>query len=453
MKATIYFLFFLALATSISCRKLIDVNKNPNQIETTAVFQNDQIAISAIGGLYAQLRSSGFTIGSTLYLGLAADEIINTASSLTADPFKTNSLLANNGIVLGSFWTPAYQNIYRANAIIEGLNASTSLTDSLKKQLEGEALVVRAFLYFYLVNLFGDVPLIATTNYAVNATVPRTQSNEVYDRIINDLTQAKVKLKAFYSGLNRGRINRWAASTLLARVYLYMGLSAQAESEATEVIASNSYSLEPSPNTVFLNSSKETIWQLISDNGNTPDGSTFIPSSATARPPYVLTTSLLGSFEANDKRRSNWVDSNKVGNPTVVYYYPKKYKARTATPIVEYPIVFRLAELFLIRAEARNNQGKNSAAQSDLNIIRTRAGLPNTPATTQEALSKAIAQERRIELFEEWGQRWLDLKRTKQLASVLQIEKGANWQSTDSLFPIPESQLLLNVNLNQNPGY
>jgi hypothetical protein len=453
MKATIYFLLFLALATSTSCKKLIEVNNNPNQIETTAVFQNDQTAISAIGGLYAQLRSSSFTIGPTLYLGLAADEIINTASSLTADPFKTNSLLANNGIVLGSFWTPAYQNIYRANAIIEGLNASTTLTDSLKKQLEGEALVVRSFLYFYLVNLFGDVPLITTTNYKVNATLPRTPSSEVYNQVINDLQEAKTKLSASYPSPNKGRLNRWAAATLLARVYLYMGLSVQAEKEATEVIASSSYSLEPSPNTVFLNSSKETIWQLISDNGNTPDGSTFIPSSATARPPYVLTTSLLGSFETNDKRRSSWVDSNKVGTPQVVYYYPKKYRARTSSPVVEYPIVFRLAELFLIRAEARNNQGNTSGAQSDLNAIRTRAGLPNTSALTQQDLSTAIAKERRIELFEEWGHRWLDLKRTKQLDSMLQTEKGTDWQSTDSLFPIPESQLLLNVYLNQNPGY
>ncbi|MDO5969574.1 RagB/SusD family nutrient uptake outer membrane protein, partial [Flavivirga aquimarina] len=119
----------------------------------------------------------------------------------------------------------------------------------------------------------------------------------------------------------------------------------------------------------------------------------------------------------------------------------------------EYPVVFRLAEQYLIRAEARAELGKISEAQSDLNVIRNRAGLGNTTASTKEALRDAILDERQVELFTERGHRWFDLKRRGEAADVLAPLKPS-WQDTDVLFPIPESELLLNPNLlPQNDGY
>lgn len=117
-------------------------------------------------------------------------------------------------------------------------------------------------------------------------------------------------------------------------------------------------------------------------------------------------------------------------------------------------MVMRLAEQYLIRAEARIQQGKLDDGRNDLDAIRHRAGLPNlSTSLTQPALLLAVEQERKVELFAEWGHRWFDLKRTKRADAVLGPIKGANWQSTDTLYPIPSDAIRTNANLTQNEGY
>jgi hypothetical protein len=197
--------------------------------------------------------------------------------------------------------------------------------------------------------------------------------------------------------------------------------------------------------------SNETIWQLARDNGNTAEGATFIPSSTTVRPTYALTNYLLNAFEAGDLRKSAWTAKNKVSG--VDYYYPFKYKSRTATQPTEYYILFRLAEQYLIRSEARARKGDVTGAVSDLDLIRTRAGLANSTANTQAALISAVMNERQVELFCELGNRWFDLKRTGKADSILASIKGTNWQNTDVLLPIPQTEIDKNPTLNQNPGY
>ena len=116
-------------------------------------------------------------------------------------------------------------------------------------------------------------------------------------------------------------------------------------------------------------------------------------------------------------------------------------------------MVLRLAEQYLIRAEARAQQNNISGAQSDVNVIRNRAGLANTTATTQGTLLSAIEHERQIELFAEWGHRWMDLKRTNRADAILGPLKSSNWQSSDVLFPIPLTQIQNDPNFTQNSGY
>ncbi len=124
--------------------------------------------------------------------------------------------------------------------------------------------------------------------------------------------------------------------------------------------------------------------------------------------PVYLSHSLLGSFEDNDERKSNWIDSVIVGSDT--FYYPFKYKiAQFGDPVSEYLMVLRLSEQYLIRAEARANQGNLIGASEDLNLIRIRAGLTNTLAVSQQELISAIMHERQTELFTECGHRWFDL--------------------------------------------
>ena len=273
-----------------------------------------------------------------------------------------------------------------------------------------------------------------------------------YTQIIKDLQEAKNLLPENYDAAGRTRPNKWAAAALLARVYLYRQSWAQAEGEATEVINAPAYTLLNNPNDVFLAASKEAIWQLVPVNVgfNTAEGNAFVPASATVKPAYAATAALLNAFEPGDTRRTAWLKANTISS--VAYYFPFKYKVRSGTALTEYNTVLRLAELYLVRAEARTRQNKLPEAQQDLNVIRSRASLPNTTATTEAGLVLAIEKERQTELFAEWGHRWLDLKRTGRIDAVLSAAKPG-WQSTAALYPIPLAELLANPFLTQNPGY
>ncbi len=169
----------------------------------------------------------------------------------------------------------------------------------------------------------------------------------------------------------------------------------------------------------------------------------------------------MDSFETGDLRWSNWIDSLVISG--VTYYYPYKYKSSSnsgqgySPPYVEYQMVLRLAEVYLIRAEAEANSGNGniSAAISDLNTIRTRAGLPNYAGSFDAAsVIGAVLKERETEMFAEWGNRWLDLKRTNLANNTLgTISYKMPWSSDALVYPIPYSELTTNPNLNQNPGY
>lgn len=453
-KKVLYLFSYCAIAALPCCKKFVQLEAPPDLIETNQVFSNDKAAVSSAAGLYIQMRNQSLSItngGLSVYAGLSADDIINTSSSTTADAFSKNALLPTTPAISSNFWSSSYRNIYQTNAILEGLSRSTSLTDSVKRQLQGEMKVVRAFYYFYLTQLFGDIPLVETTDYQVNDDMPRTPANIVINQMIEDLKEAENILSAAYPSSGRARPNKWTASTLLARFYLLKKDWSNAETEASAVINSAMYSLTSSLNNVFVGNSNETIWQIIRDLSNTAEGMAFIPSSTSAKPAYTLTTNLINSFEAGDQRRTNWVKSNTVGG--ALYYYPYKYKVRVASPVSEYEIVFRLAELYLLRAEARAEQHRLQEARDDLNMVRVRAGLPLVTTNDQTLLLSAIYHERQTELFCEWGHRWLDLKRWNLADVVLLPLKGTNWQGTDVLYPIPQGEIDKNPALRQNDGY
>ena len=174
--------------------------------------------------------------------------------------------------------------------------------------------------------------------------------------------------------------------------------------------------------------------------------------------PVYLSSFLLSAYEPGDQRRVSWVGSKTVGTNT--YYYPFKYESATFnTPVTEYLMVLRLAEQFLIRAEARAQQSNLSGAASDLNMIRNRAGLTNTTATTQADMLTAIYHERQVELFTEWGHRWLDMKRIGNIDAVMGGStgvcqaKGGTWNTDWQWYPLPLYDLQQDANLVQNAGY
>lgn len=459
IKWPLYVCCGMMLILATGCKKFLDIPSPKDQIQTAEIFRNDQAATSAITGLYSFMLTSPLwpsNGGMSVFPGLSADEIYPITPNTEILEFSNNNLRPANGNLNGVLWSHAYRTIYHANAILEGLSNSTELSEPVKRQLRGEALLVRALHFFYLSNLYGKVPLTTTTNYDVNKSMPRTELQEINQQIINDLGEAKSVLNAQYPTAGRVRPNKWAATALLARTYLYLGEWQKAEAEATEIINSGNYSLVANLDNVFTANSDETIWSLRQEKTNTSEGQTFIPIFSFFAPNYNISSSLLNAFESADQRKNKWIASNTVSGQT--YYYPYKYRkgydfSSPTPPVSEFYIVFRLAEQYLIRAEARTKQNNISGAQSDLNLIRSRAGLNSTTASDIPSLLSAIEQERRVELFAEWGHRWFDLKRWKRAITVLSAVKAPNWQNTDTLYPIPFAQIQANSFLTQNEGY
>lgn len=461
-------LFVAGLLLITSCNKLLDAGSPANKVTTPQVYATDSLAQAALIGVYYKMMYSfgPFNGYMTRYCGLAADEL-NRVTTLDADnPFLTNTILNDNSTIYG-IWTLTYGYIYQCNDLIEGLTGSKSLTPTLKNQLLGEAYFLRAFSYFYLVNLFGDVPLALSTDYTKNGTKPRTPVAEVYEQMIEDLNTAQGLLADKYVTTTdssvRVRVNRLAAKALLARVYLYTEKWANAAAEATAVIESGVYQLETNLAQTFRYNSKEAILQFmtIMESYNTAEGGIFVPVVPTGRPAFILSDTIMKRIEPGDARRL-WIRT--ITSSGKQYNSPYKYKLNTSTPREEYNMVLRLAEQYCIRAEARAMLDQLPDAVSDLNKVRKRAGLPDlTTITTQDQALVAIEQERRIEFFAEWGHRWFDLKRLpartathpdeKRIEEVMPICRPATWKPTAALWPIPKDEIIRNPALIQNDGY
>lgn len=450
-----------------SCDDLVEVDPPGHRMVSESVFDNDQTAIAAMNGIYYELFNQGFSSGGTYsvtYLGsISSDEMyLQRVSYEHTREFHENALNPDNQ---GAYWlwTSAFGTIYMVNSLLEGLEVSGSITPELSNRLEGEAKFVRAFSYFYLVNLYGETPLLLTTDYERNALAGRNPVEEVYDQIILDLEDARSLLDETYMDGERTQVNYFVATALLSRVYLYLENWELAERLSSEVIdASGTYGLLENLNDVFLANSREAIWQITPYGRGyvatqTNEGSVFIidPDNPFAAffMSVVVPEPFYDSLSEDDLRRQHWI----AYNPNLEFYYPHKYKISTSTgPIEEYSMVMRLAEQYLIRAEARTRQGNTSGGIADLDVIRDRAGLPllvdTNPGIDGDALMDAILEERRIELHTEWGHRWLDLKRNDRVNEVMESLKE-DWEPTDVLYPVPGDERAKNPNLSQNDGY
>lgn len=446
----------LLLLNLIGCDNFVAVETPNSQLIGVTVFEDRTTANVAMIAIYSKLRDAGLLAGnangSGVCLGLYADELTYYGSTDDNTSFIFNNTMLATTPMASQLWNESYHQIYCANTVIYGCQNSTGLSTADKNQFIGEATFVRALVHFYLLNLYGDVPYIATTNYEVNRLVSRMPTSEVYNKIIADLQQAIALLPEAYFAPDRVRPNRSTALALLARVYLYNGNWAEASNAASAVLNNAEYVWETDIDKIFLKDCTATIWQFSPklEGNNTDEASVFVFQAGP--PPFVgLRPELYNSFANDDLRKSHWIASVTDGSST--WYHANKYKQNSNTGAsVEYSIVFRLAEQYLIRAEARARQGELSNAKQDLDMVRSLARLPNTTATTSEEIIAAVQEERRFELFTEQGHRFFDLKRNDALNTVLPIVK-LGWNSTDVHWPIPETELLANPNLTQNPVY
>lgn len=458
-RITVLIIACFILSSLNGCKKLLEINPSGSTILQSNVFTDSATVQSAIAGMYVTglaPQASPYRFSLSTIPGFTADELqfIGTAN----DTYINNNILsADNGT--GLIWSQSYSAIYNANALIAGVTGNGAISVGFQNQAIAEARFIRAFCYFYLANSFGDVPLVLNTDPNANNSLPRTPVAEVYTQIIADLEFAQATLPADYTTISAGartRINKWIATAMLARVDLYTSNWADAEAEATAVINNTAlFGLSTDLTKVFTPASTtgtaEAIWQLYNDlNGYTFYASNIF-SQTSKIPTYILSPLLVSSFEAGDTRKTAW--TNTIVYSGTTYTYPYKYKNITTGANAEYYTMLRLAEQFLIRAEARLMQSNTAGAQADINAIRQRAGLAPTNATGTTALMAAIMQERKIEFNCEWGHRWYDLKRTGTINTVLSAAKPTFWKPTAALYPIPSSEITFDPNIIQNPGY
>jgi hypothetical protein len=261
---------FSLLFFVIGCKKFIEVEAPVTSVNSANVYTNDNTAIAVLTGMYEKMfpgsRGNSTIAAMSLFPELSSDNLVlGVPVNLENVPYYQNNLNATNSNP-SIFWQFSYQQIFVANSAIEGLTASNSLTPLVKQRLLGEAKFMRAFYFFYLTNLYGDVPLTTSTDYKVNAVMGRTPITTVYQQIVTDLKEAQSSLSDEYlditfshPSLERIRPNKMAATALLARVYLYTKDYIHAESEASTLIDNSPQLSLSAIGQVFLNRYKTIL--------------------------------------------------------------------------------------------------------------------------------------------------------------------------------------------------
>ena len=445
MKKIIFFLFALAFAIT-SCNKVLDVKPTDSVAAEDAITNKAGVEHALIGS-YNALQATGLYYLNAMIVGdVAADNLTHTGTMMEYGHIENKPIPAENSIVEG-MWSGAYNGINCVNNILVKLPGISDITPEESNQYEGEALYIRALLHYYLLTYFGGVPIQTLPTLDLSKIdIARNTEEEVYTQIITDLTTAKAKLSTTKV---IGRANTYTASALLAKVYLskFQMLNDQpsaglAITEASQVIDGGGYSLATDFGSMFnpATKSSESIFEVVFDAQNfTRLAQYFYPRELSGRYENAPEEELIQSFEADDNRKSQSIAYNGT--------QPYCYKYKDVSGGTDHVYVLRLAEMYLIRAEAlAYTNGDIGSIQADIDVIRNRAGLVNTTAATIADLKLAIENECRHEFAFE-GHRWPDLVRTHRAVTVLGIDEKY------TLFPIPLSEKQTNNLMVQNPGY
>jgi hypothetical protein len=432
-------LLLLGLLLS-SCEKVLDVKPVQYIEEGTISTKND--AERMLVGCYDALQQTGmYSRHLVIIPDLVADNLEWEGTTLEYGQFANNSILSDN-VMVESIWNAHYETLNRVNYLLSKLPDISGLSGQERDNITGQLYFLRALSHFNLVRLFGAVPLKTESsgNLEDNLNPARDEVEKVYQRITDDLLAAEGSI----SNTDPGFATNGSVAALLSMVYLERGMYDEAVTYATRVISEFGYALEPVFADLFSQEiSQEAIFVILY---NETDGNRlaeyFYPTSLTGRYEVGPSENLIASFSAEDTLRLNGSIAGDVP-------YCTKYPNIATRDNNVY--VIRLAEIYLVRAEAEaRKNGSVSAIQYDINQVRQRAKLEDVQADTYEELLQVILEERRKEFAFE-GKRWFDL-----LRSGLAIELIESITNSDQLlFPIPLSELQANTNplMYQNPGY
>lgn len=462
-------------------------------------YSNPTQALEGLGAIYASLSTEGGWSVKMIGFNSAGDECYTGGANIgdyaQYQAWNTNTMTAVNG-PSESFWNPDYQGIYRANLLIQKISGGVSgLSDDLKDQYIAEAKTLRAYFYFELIRLFKTIPLITEPLQPSEwFTVTQTSREDVYAQIEKDLVEAIPALptKSAMASIDLGRMSKESAEALLGKAILFQNDESRMEEAAgwfNKVNTAAGYSLCPNFKDIFDPANKfnsESVFEIThtakmeqGDWGAKIYGNMYViavgprsyqPGSADEAHKYVSGWSFnpiikdFVTFMKGDPRFkytiadvdslvTNVGASYTPGFQNTGYFIQKwapleKWRASSGTTELNFPndmIEIRLADTYLMEAEALVRAGKNAGRAKDLlDAVRMRVGLPSVPATLDN-----IYNERRLELATE-GHRWDDLIRTGKAATALSFKgfvKGKN-----EYLPIPKSSMD-NTKLVQDPAY
>ncbi|WP_026993977.1 RagB/SusD family nutrient uptake outer membrane protein [Flectobacillus major] len=477
MKIRYIYLSFLMLGLS-SCKDSFLSLAPISSANTATFYKTSSDMINALNASYGSLQSAGQYGNYYVVSEIPSDDTTPVLSGSVTDQDEFDKFyLRTTNPFLAARWSDGYRGIYRTNAILDRIGA-VQMDETLKKRIVGESKFLRALMYFNLVRVFGDVPLVLKeiTDPNDGYNYSRTAVADVYAQIIKDLQEAETDLPDRYTGADLGRATKGAAKSLLGKVYLTRKQYAEAATKLKEVIDGGVYDLLPNYADVFKvanKNHKESIFDIQYKKGSIGEGNglpnAYAPENSgnsvvlfggggNNRP----TADFVNAYESGDLRKSVSMSTSYVNAQgiTVEYNYIKKY---LDTPITSgdsednFPVL-RYADVLLMYAEALNETGKPIDALPFLNRVRQRAGLASKTTLSQAEMRLALEQERRIELSFE-GHRWFDLVRTGRAIPVLTAKAQAigiktNLTENNLLFAVPQSQIDINPSkIKQNAGY
>jgi len=395
----------------------------------------------------------------------------------------------DNQIAL-DIWRGGNPGILRCNMVIQKI-PGLDIPDDIKNRSLGEAYFLRAHYYFILVRMYGDLPLVLIPLVSGdNLMLTRTSADNIYKQIISDCEEA-IKLlpaKSSYSSSDLGRACKDAALTMLAKVYLTLGINYSDVVSLCEQVKTLGYdltkcnyidnfdaSINNNPESIFevqytgsgeynfLENNNQACW-LSAYMG--PRDSEFVEGSYGWNLP---TQEFMDSYESGDLRKDITVlyegcpqfdgkdylsTYSSTGYNVRKFLVPKKIAIKINRNPANF-VVYRYADVLLMEAEALNEQGMTTEAEVPLNIVRKRAGLPAIMNKTQNEMKEIIIHERRMELAFE-GHRWFDLIRIDKGDYALNFLKSigkVNVNNDRLLLPIPQQEMDANTNMTQNKGY
>jgi len=479
MKNLLYFISLFTIGIGLtSCDSFLD--KEPlsqiiDESADTASVYTGADAETGIAAVYSGMKTSqselffldhyvnGDAQSDNSYAGA------DNPDNFQIDDYKISSTNRN----ISRDWKYFYGLIGTCNGVIERTPKAVGLDAGRRDEIIGEASFMRGFLYFGMVQLWGGVPIvtkpvpeITSDNFAEVYSIlypdSKTQ-DEVYTQIINDLTTAVNQAPTAY-GPTKMRGTKAAAHAILAKVYATrQPADWNKVNEHADAVIASGFSLLPSYEQLWdgmHENSAESIFELDCIGGAT--GSNWGSSMFVGKDWKKFNTpthDLVDLFDAEQDmvRKNSSILFQKITSWTDVNWdisnYPFCYKMRN-TNGTQNQILLRLADILLLKAEALTELGQLDAvsgAQYYVNLVRSRAKLAPTTATTADALRTAIAKERRLELAFE-GHRWYDLKRTGKAIETM-TALGYTINENKLLFPIPQGERDKNINLKQNPGY